>query len=137
MDMEIYGVINTLISVILGGGWFIHWRASRRKANGEATQSEADGWKAMQELYQKTISDFQGYSEDMRKERAILKKENTEMYDKYKKLDEEIIQLKRRLSRQGRKIDALSPFLCSVVGCLNRKRVNINAWAEDNEQQNT
>jgi peptidoglycan hydrolase CwlO-like protein len=137
MDMEIYGIINTLISVILGGGWFIHWRASRRKANGEATQSEADGWKAMQELYQKTISDFQGYSEDMRKERAILKKENTEMYDKYKKLDEEIIQLKRRLSRQGRKIDALSPFLCSVVGCLNRKRVNINAWAEDNEQQNT
>ena len=30
MDMEMYGVINTLISLFLGGGWFLHWRASRR-----------------------------------------------------------------------------------------------------------
>lgn len=137
MYTEIYSIISTVITIVLGGGWFVYYRANKRKADGEATQSEAEGWKAMQELYQKTISDFQGYSEGMRQERAILKKENAEMYEKYKKLDDEITQLKRRLSRQGRKIDALSPFLCSVVGCLNRKRVNINALAEDNGQQNT
>lgn len=135
MDMDIYSIINTLVTIFLGGGWFIYYRANKRKAEGEATQSEANGWKGMQELYQKTIEDFKVYSEDMRVERGVLKKENTELYERYKKLDDEIIQLKRRLSRQGRKIDALSPFLCSVVGCMNRKRVNIAALGNDENDE--
>ena len=125
MDMEIYSIINTIVSIFLGGGWFLHWKASRKKAEGEATQAETEGWKGMQELYQKTIADFDGYCEDMRKERSVLKTENNEMREKYKKMDDEILVLKRQISRQGRKIEALSPFLCGVVGCLNRKRVNI------------
>ena len=135
MDMEIYNIINTLVTVFLGGGWFLHWRATKRKANGEATQSEAEGWKAMQDLYQQTIEDFKVYSEDMRTERGVLKNENAEMRERYNKLDDEIIQLKRRLSRQGRKIDALSPFLCSVVGCLKRKKVNISALQNEEEYE--
>lgn len=135
MEMEIYSIINTLVTIILGGGWFLHWRATKRKVNGEATQSEAEGWKAMQDLYQQTIEDFKVYSEDMRTERGVLKKENDEMRERYNKLDDEIRQLKRRLSRQGRKIDALSPFLCSVVGCLKRKKVNISALQSDEEYE--
>lgn len=129
--METYSLINTIVTIILGGGWFLHWRATKRKANGEATQSEAEGWSAMQKLYQKTIEDFTNYSEAMRTERKVLKQENAEMRERYNKLDDEIILLKRRLSRQGRKIDALSPFLCGVVGCLNRKRVNIAALQDE------
>lgn len=129
--METYSLINTIVTIILGGGWFLHWRATKRKANGEATQSEAEGWSAMQRLYQKTIEDFTNYSEAMRTERKVLKQENAEMRERYNKLDDEIILLKRRLSRQGRKIDALSPFLCGVVGCLNRKRVNIAALQDE------
>ena len=123
--MDIYSIINTIVTIFLGGGWFLHWRASRRKANGEATQTEAEGWKAMQDLYQQTIEDFKVYSEDMRTERGVLKKENSEMRERYNKLDDEIILLKRRLSRQGRKIDALSPFLCGVAGCMHRKKVSL------------
>lgn len=130
---EIYSLINTLITIFLGGGWFLHWRASRKKANGEAVQAETEGWKGMQELYQKTIADFDGYCEDMRKERGILKAENSEMREKYKKMDDEILGLKRQISRQGRKIEALSPFLCNVVGCLNRKRVNVGSIQSDDE----
>ena len=130
---EIYSLINTLITIFLGGGWFLHWRASRRKANGEAVQAETEGWKGMQALYQKTIADFDGYCEDMRKERGILKAENSEMREKYKKMDDEILGLKRQISRQGRKIEALSPFLCNVVGCLNRKRVNVGSIQSDDE----
>lgn len=129
--METYSLINTIVTIVLGGGWFLHWRATKRKANGEATQSEAEGWSAMQKLYQKTIEDFTNYSEAMRTERKVLKQENAEMRERYNKLDDEIILLKRRLSRQGRKIDALSPFLCGVVGCLNRKRVNIAALQDE------
>lgn len=137
MEMDYYGIISTIITAFLGGGWFIYYKANKRKADAEATHSEAEGWKSMQDLYQQTIEDFKVYSEDMRTERTVLKQENSEMRDRYKKLDDEIIQLKRRLSRQGRKIDALSPFLCSVVGCLNRKKVSITALEEENEQQNT
>ena len=131
--MDIYSIINTIVSIFLGGGWFIYYRANKHKAEGEAVQSEAQGWKGMQELYQKTIADFDGYCEDMRKERSVLKTENNEMREKYKKMDDEILVLKRQISRQGRKIEALSPFLCNVVGCLNRKRVNIGAIQSDDE----
>ena len=133
--MDIYSIINTIVSIFLGGGWFLHWKASRKKANGEATQAEAEGWKGMQELYQKTIADFDGYCEDMRKERSALKTENNEMREKYKKMDDEILGLKRQISRQGRKIEALSPFLCGVVGCLNRKRVNIGVIPTDDGEE--
>lgn len=129
--MDIYSVINTIVTIILGGGWFIYYRANKQKAQGEATQAEAEGWKGMQELYQKTIADFDGYCEDMRKERAVLKSENTEMRERYKKMDDEILELKRKVSRQGRKIEVLSPFLCNVVGCMNRKRVNIGSIQDD------
>ena len=131
--MDIYSIINTIVTIFLGGGWFIYYRANKKKAEGEAVQSEAEGWKGMQELYQKTIADFDGYCEDMRKERSVLKTENNEMREKYKKMDDEILVLKRQISRQGRKIEALSPFLCNVVGCLNRKRVNIGAIQSDDE----
>ncbi len=123
-----------LLTLILGTGWLFTYRAYRRKADGEATQSEAEGWKAMQDLYQQTIEDFKTYSEDMRQERTVLKNENSEMREKYKKLDDEILVLKKQLSRQGRKLEALSPFLCSVVGCRNRKRDNLNAFASDNSE---
>lgn len=137
MDMEIYSIINTFVTVFLGGGWFIYYRANKQKAQGEATQAEAEGWKGMQELYQKTIADFDSYCEDMRKERSVLKTENNEMREKYKKMDDEILGLKRQISRQGRKIEALSPFLCNVVGCLNRKRVNIGLIQSDDEGDST
>ena len=122
---EILNWILGILTIIAGGGWFINWRANKRKANGEAAQSEAEGWKAMQDLYQQTIEDFKVYSEDMRTERSILKKENSEMREKYKVYDKEIIELKRQIARQGRKIEIITPFLCGVVGCLNRKKVNL------------
>jgi len=71
----------------------------------------------------------------MRKERSALKTENNEMREKYKKMDDEILGLKRQISRQGRKIEALSPFLCGVVGCLNRKRVNIGVIPTDDGEE--
>lgn len=131
--MDIYSIINTIVTVFLGGGWFIYYKANKQKAQGEAVQSEAEGWKGMQELYQKTIADFDGYCEDMRKERTALKTENTEMRERYKKVDEEILELKRKISKQERKIESLSPFLCNVVGCLNRRRVNIGLIQPDDE----
>lgn len=133
--MEIYNIITTVVSVFLGGGWFVYYRANKRIKEGEAAQSEAEGWKAMQDLYQQTIEDFKVYSADMRQERSVLKQENNDMREKYNKIVEEILGLKKQLSRQGRKLEALSPFLCSVVGCKNRRRDNLNTFASSNDDE--
>jgi septal ring factor EnvC (AmiA/AmiB activator) len=157
MDMEIYNIINTLVTVFLGGGWFLHWRASRRKANGEAKQTEAQANKEAQEYYNTTLADVNRTLNEVRAERDHykderneLRKENHEMRTKYIEIEEKMTQMdlnfKRDISRLGRRIDVLSPFLCGVAGCMHRKKVSLmeniddNSFAstqDDNEPQNT
>lgn len=157
MDLEIYNIINTLVTVFLGGGWFLHWRASRRKANGEAKQTEAQANKEAQEYYNTTLADVNRTLNEVRAERDHykderneLRKENHEMRTKYIEIEKKMTQMdlnyKRDISRLGRRIDVLSPFLCGVAGCMHRKKVslmeNINdnsfdSTQDDNEQQNT
>ena len=38
--MDIYSIINTIVTIFLGGGWFIYYKANKKKANGEATTAE-------------------------------------------------------------------------------------------------
>lgn len=136
MDLEIYNIINTLVTVFLGGGWFLHWRASRRKANGEAKQTEAQANKEAQEYYNTTLADVNRTLNEVRAERDHykderneLRKENHEMRTKYIEIEEKMTQMdlnyKRDISRLGRRIDVLSPFLCSVAGCMNRRKVSL------------
>ena len=157
MDMEIYNIINTLVTVFLGGGWFLHWRASRRKANGEAKQTEAQANKEAQEYYNTTLADVNRTLNEVRAERDHykderneLRKENHEMRTKYIEIEDKMTQMdlnyKRDISRLGRRIDVLSPFLCSVAGCMNRRKVSLmeniddnsfSSTQDDNEPQNT
>jgi predicted nuclease with TOPRIM domain len=156
MDMEIYNIINTLVTVFLGGGWFLHWRASRRKANGEAKQTEAQANKEAQEYYNTTLADVNRTLNEVREERDHykderndLRKENHEMRTKYIEIEEKmtkmVLNYKRDISRLGRRIDALSPFLCGVAGCMHRKKVSFieniddnifSSTQDDNEPQN-
>ena len=157
MDMEIYNIINTLVTVFLGGGWFLHWRASRRKANGEAKQTEAQANKEAQEYYNTTLADVNRTLNEVRAERDHykderneLRKENHEMRTKYIEIEEKMTKIdlnyKRDISRLGRRIDVLSPFLCGVAGCMHRKKVSLmeniddnsfSSTQDDNEPQNT
>ena len=136
MDGELYNIFSSVLTIFLGGGWFLHWRASRRKANGEAVQVEADAFKTMQDAYQQTITDVTNTLNEVRAERDhykddrnVLRRENHEMRDKYIEIEDKMAQMemdyKRDISRLSRRLDCLSPFLCSVVGCLNRRRVNV------------
>lgn len=136
MDMEIYNIINTLVTVFLGGGWFLHWKASKRKANGEAQQIEADAFKSMQDAYQQMHEDVLNRLKEVCDERDHYKDErneerkiNREMRTKYTELEEKMTKMdlnyKRDISRLGRRIDVLSPFLCSIAGCINRRKVSL------------
>ena len=139
---EIYSLINTLMTIVLGGGWFLHWRASRRKANGEAKQTEAQANKEAQEYYNTTLADVNRTLTEVRAERDHykderneLRKENHEMRAKYIEIEERMTQMdlnyKRDISRLGRRIDVLSPFLCGVAGCMHRKKVSLMENIDD------
>jgi len=139
---EIYSLINTLMTIVLGGGWFLHWRASRRKANGEAKQTEAQANKEAQEYYNTTLADVNRTLAEVRAERDHykderneLRKENHEMRAKYIEIEERMTQMdlnyKRDISRLGRRIDVLSPFLCGVAGCMHRKKVSLMENIDD------
>lgn len=143
MDTEIYSIINTFVTVFLGGGWFLHWRASRRKANGEAKQTEAQANKEAQEYYNTTLADVNKTLEEVRAERDHYKderneerKSNHELRQKYIEIEERMNQMdlsyKRDISRLGRRIDVLSPFLCGVAGCMHRKKVSLMENIDDN-----
>lgn len=148
MDMEIYNIINTLVTVFFGGGWFLHWRASRRKANGDAKQTEAQANKEAQEYYNTTLADVNRTLNEVRAERDHykderneLRKENHEMRTKYIEIEERMTKLdlnyKRDISRLGRRIDILSPFLCGVAGCMHRKKVSLMENIDDNSFSST
>ena len=144
MLFEYISAISTLLTVFTGGGWFIYYRANKRKAMGEAAQSEAEANKLAQEYYNKTLEDANKTIQEVRAERDHykddrnnLEKENDEIRKKYTILEEQLsniaIDYKKAIAKLEQKIDALSPFLCGVVGCLHRKRVNI---LEETEQDN-
>ena len=164
MNMEIYNIINTIVTIFLGGGWFLHWRAHKRqeyaKAHQEeasAKQTEADAFKSMQDAYQQMHEDVLNRLKEVCDERDHYKDErdeerkaNRELRQKYTELDERMtnldLQYKRDISRLGRRIDVLSPFLCGVAGCMHRKKVSLmeniddNSFAStqyDNKPQNT
>ena len=143
MDTEIYSIINTFVTLFLGGGWFLHWRASRRKANGEAKQTEAQANKEAQEYYNttladvnKTLAEVRSERDHYRDERNEERKSNHELRQKYIEIEERMNQMdlgyKRDISRLGRRIDVLSPFLCGVAGCMHRKKVSLMENIDDN-----
>lgn len=141
--MDIYSIINTIVTVFLGGGWFLHWRASRRKANGEAKQTEAQANKEAQEYYNTTLADVNRTLSEVRSDRDRYKDErdeerkaNEDMRKKYNEIEDRMNKMdreyKEKISRLGRRIDVLSPFLCGVAGCMHRKKVSLMENIDDN-----
>ena len=132
MDMEIYSIINTFVTVFLGGGWFLHWRASRRKANGEAKQTEAQANKEAQEYYNNTLADVNRTLAEVRAERDHYKDERNEERKANDEMRVKYNELEAKVARLGRRLDCISPFLCGVAGCLHRTKVSLMEDIDDN-----
>lgn len=142
--MELSEILNWMLGVltmIAGGGWFVNWRASRRRSDAEATQEEAAGWKAMQEVYEKHFEDMQLITDSVREDRdnlredkKILYNENQELRKKYIDMETQIMDLKRDIARLGRRLEIVLPFTCGVAGCALRKMVKMQENTfEDNK----
>lgn len=125
--MEI--TLDTLLSIfglLLGGGGgaFFTWRYMRRKAEAEAVQAEVDAAKDKQGYYQQII-------EDVAKDRDYYKHERDELRSRMDKLarsfmdwrmeaDNDRSEMKMKIARLGRKVDAMSPFICARPHCQDR-----------------
>lgn len=136
---EILNMMLGLLTLIAGGGWFVNWRATRRRSDAEATQEEAAGWKAMQEVYEKHFEDMQliidSVREDrdnLREDKKLLHKENQEWRTKYMNMEKQILDLKRDIARLGRRLEIVLPFTCGVAGCALRKIVKQEPECENN-----
>lgn len=104
-----------LLTLILGTGWLFTYRAHRKKSMGEAVQSEADGWLKQQEVYQRTIADLEKSCDFIRNDRNILREENAKLHqenvnlrEKINDMENIILDLKKEVSRLGRRVDAMS-----------------------------
>jgi C-terminal processing protease CtpA/Prc len=150
--------VLAIATLILGTGWLFTWRAHKRQENAKAMQEEAsakqveaDAFKSMQDAYQqmhddllKRLDEVCGERDGYKDERDEERKANKEMRDKYIELEDKMtkmdIQYKKDISRLGRRIDVLSPFLCAVAGCMHRKKVTLtediddNSFATDNDK---
>lgn len=136
--MEILNWVLSVVTLVASGGWFINYRANKRKSEGEAAQEEAAGWKAMQEVYEQHIEDMKNMTNDvredierLREDKKILVEENKKWRQKYDNMEEQIRELKNSVARLGRKLETVLPFSCSIAGCPNRLRVEV----QDNVKQ--
>lgn len=132
--------VLAIATLILGTGWLFTYRAYKRKNEGEATQAEADGWSKVQEVYKRTIDDLNVICDDIRKDRnevveknKELVKINDELRQRYNSMEDQIIELKKELARQDRRIEALTPLLCGKVSCPKRVLVDVKDTENESE----
>jgi Chromosome segregation ATPases len=149
MEITLEAIIS-LIGLFVGGGGgaFFTWRYMRRKAKAEAITAEVDAAKDMQDLYQQMLNDTKEEREDrkqqiceLRAERDHYKHDRNELRERVEKLQESIFEwkdmaendraeMKQKIARLGRKVDAMAPFMCGNLACKLRQRVTIS---EDGE----
>ena len=132
-------IIIALIGALAGGGLtgVFAWRAVRRKAEGEATQTEADAMKSVQDVYQQALEDQQKYISQLRDtrdhlvtDREEMRRENNELRKRLNDMDNKVRQLEHDVARNGRIVQTLRPFLCGRVGCKNRISVDLGSSDE-------
>ena len=142
--------VLAIATLILGTGWLFTWHAHKRQENAKAMQEEAsakqveaDAFKSMQDAYQqmhddllKRLDEVCGERDGYKDERDEERRANKEMREKYVELENRMTQMdlqyRKDISRLGRRIDVLSPFLCAVVGCMHRKKVTLTDDIDDN-----
>ncbi|MBQ9705064.1 MAG: hypothetical protein IJV55_02570 [Paludibacteraceae bacterium] len=129
-------IIIALLGALTGGGLtgLFAWRANRRKAEGEATQAEADAMKSVQDVYQQALADQEKYAAKLREtrdhlanDRDEMRRENNDLRKRLNDMDEKVRQLERDVARNGRMVESLRPFLCGRLNCPNRTKVDLGS----------
>lgn len=136
----------SILGLFIGGsgGAFFMWKWQRRKAKAEAESAEVDTVKNMQEAYEKMFQQVNNYLDDatgkiegLRQERDHYKQERDELRERMDQLSRSVMEwkrtaeddradMKRTISRLGRKVDAMTPFMCGRPNCPERLHVTVS-----------
>ena len=128
-----------LLGLILGGGSgaFFTWRYMKKKAKAEAESAEVDMAQKVQDTYQQMLKDKDEEMEDkkkiineLREERDHFKNDRNELRERVSKMETNILDMKREIARNGRKLEALRPFICARQGCHDRILAQVSADGE-------
>lgn len=119
-----------IASLFLGGsgGAFFTWRWVSRKSKAEAQTAEVNMAKEVQDIYQQALKDK---DEELR----YYKSDSEEQRRRLDDMDSKMRDLQVQVSRNGRMVEAMRPFMCADLGCKQRKRVMLSpdVAGEDNE----
>ena len=157
MEITLDSIIG-ILGLLFGGGalgGIFTWRWQRAKAKAEAKEKEAeaksaevdmaqkvqDTYQEMLEYKQKEVEDNHRLIAELREDRDHYKKGYVEFRDQVEKLqkdfskfrsetEEERIQMKRDIARNGRQLERMSPFLCGRDGCAIRVPVIVSPSGE-------
>ena len=143
--MEIYTVITTILTLICSGGWFINWKAKKRKESAEARQTELNATITEQDMYQQMLQDIEGHNERLRRynseisdECEQLRKRVAENENKIREQDEKIKEYDRKLTAQDNKIESLehrlelvTEMMCGKSNCQQRTKVFLSPIDDD------
>ena len=128
--MEItFADIISVITMLLGGGgigWFLTYKY--------AVQKEAAGAaKEMQDMYQELIDDVKNdrneqkaYIIELKEDRKHLRQERDDLRTRLEKVETVVRDLQEAISRNGRMVKAMTPFLCGRRNCKERTIVSFN-----------
>ena len=143
--MEIYTIINSALTLICGGGWFINWRAKKRKESAEARQTELNATITEQDMYQQMLKDIEEHNERLRRfnteiseECEQLRKRVSENDTKLREQGNMIREQEKKLATQENKIASLehrlelvTDMMCGRANCQQRTRVFLSPIDDD------
>ena len=135
-------IIIALLSALTGGGLtgIFAWRAYRRKAEGEATQTEAEAMKSIQDVYQQALEDQQKYISNLQEardqvsnDREEMRRENMELRQRLDDMDAKMRQLERDVDNNRKMMASIKHLLCGRIACQHRTHVDISIGDSDSE----
>lgn len=143
--MDIYTFVTTILTLICGGGWFVNWRAKRRKESAEARQSELEATKTEQDMYQEMLADVREHNDVLRKfnkelgeECESLRKRVMENENRIHEQDNKIREYDVKLRTQESKIESLehrlelvTEMMCGKSNCQQRTKVFLSPIDDD------
>jgi predicted RNase H-like nuclease (RuvC/YqgF family) len=143
--MEIYTIINSALTLICGGGWFINWRAKKRKESAEARQTELNATITEQDMYQQMLKDIEEHNERLRRfnteiseECEQLRKRVAENDTKLREQGNMIREQEKKLAAQENKIASLehrlelvTDMMCGKANCQQRTKVFLSPIDDD------
>lgn len=143
--VDIYTMISTMLTLVCGGGWFINWRAKKRKESAEARQTELNATITEQDMYQEMLKDVEDHNERLRRfnteiseECEQLRKRVSENENKLREQDDKIREYDKKLREQENKIESLehrlelvTEMMCGKSNCQQRTKVFLSPVDDD------